>query len=412
MVLMVTSRVSVVKHYRYVGYASDLISAMIYKNETVNSIKPMSKKSRYQQAKKITLIGTVTTAFIAFIKIVAGFLFHSHGLVADGFHSIADLLTDFMVLIGAKYGNQDADDTHPYGHQRIETATTLMLSLFLILAGAGIAWDAILEVIHQQHNIPKMLALPIAILSIIANEILFQYTLVVGNKINSSLIIANAWHRRSDAASSLVVCIGIMGSFWGYKGFDAIAAIIVSIMIIKMGWDYGWNSIKELVDTAIDPITTQKIQSIIAKTNGVQKIHQLRSRSMGSDTFIDVHIQVSPWISVSEGHYIAQHVHNKLMSKIKTIKDVTVHVDPEDDETSDPSLHLPSRSVLEKKLLRNWKKECSAIESWLLHYLDGKLTIDLICNRPLDAEEYQYIQNTIHHIKDIHKVRVFVASKN
>lgn len=367
----------------------------------------MNKENRYLIAKKVTLVGAAMNALLGIIKVITGILFHSHALAADGIHSFADLITDAMVLFGSKYGSQNADETHPYGHQRIETATTLFLSLVLILTGAGIAWDAIDEIIYKSHTIPQFLALPIAIISILANEGLFHYTRSIGTKIKSELIIANAWHRRSDAASSFVVVMGLLGSFMGYAGFDAIAAVVVSIMIIKMGWDYGWNSVKELVDTAIDTETRLQIETITKNIDGVVKIHQLRSRSMAGDVFVDLHIQVSPWISVSEGHFIAQHVHQSLMDHITAIKDVTVHVDPEDDEASSPCLHLPNRTILETTLLLPWKNQYPEIQYWNLNYLDGFLTIDLYCKEPISPALLEHIQENLKQYPIITNVRLF-----
>ncbi len=341
----------------------------------------MQQHERYWQAKKVTLIGATINALLGSIKLIGGIFFHSHALAADGVHSFSDLLTDGMVLFASKYGSQDADETHPYGHQRIETAATLLLALVLILVGAGIAWDSIDEIIHKSHHMPGWLALPIAALSILANEGLFHYTQRIGKHIRSDLLIANAWHHRSDAGSSIVVLIGLLGSLAGFIYLDAVAAIVVGLLIIKMGWSYGWNSIKELVDTAVEPQMLITIEHIILHVDGVRKIHQLRSRMMGQDIFIDVHILVSPRISVSEGHFIAQHVHHSLMDKLEHVKDVTVHVDPEDDETSCPSLDLPNRTTLEGELLQQWRQEYPDIQSWVLHYLDGSLTIDLICDQ-------------------------------
>ncbi|MFC3908514.1 cation diffusion facilitator family transporter [Legionella dresdenensis] len=369
----------------------------------------MASSERYWQAKKITLIGAAMNALLGIIKLVGGFWFHSHALVADGFHSISDLLTDAMVLFASKYGSQDADDSHPYGHQRIETAATLLLSLLLILAGIGIAWDACDELIHASHDKPGWIALPIAVFSILANEALFHYTRHVGEKIKSALVIANAWHHRSDAASSIVVVIGLAASLAGYIYFDAIAAVIVGAMIIKMGVDYAWNSVKELVDTAADPKTLEEIENIIKQVKGVKKIHQLRSRFMGHDIFVDVHIQVAPYLSVSEGHYVAQHVHRALINKMQHVEDVTVHVDPEDDEENCPSYHLPNRQELEDKLFTHWKTLFPEIMSWNLHYHDGKLRIDLICQQ-LTAESlpvYQQIQSELAAYPDIVEIRIY-----
>ena len=340
----------------------------------------MEVHQRYKEAKKITLIGAGINALLGFLKLIGGLAYNSHALIADGVHSFSDLITDAMVLVASKYGSQDADHSHPYGHQRIETAATLILALVLILAGAGIAWDSLNEIINGDNDKPGWLTLPIALLSILTNEGLYHYTLHVGKQINSELIIANAWHHRSDAASSLVVLVGLSGSLMGFHYLDAIAAILVGFMVIKMGWSYGWNSVKELVDSAIDPAILAQIGSIIKQVDGVQKIHQLRSRSMGRDIFVDVHILVSSQISVSEGHFIAQNVHYTLSKTMKQVKDVTVHVDPEDDEIACPSSHLPNRALLESKLLCNWQLTFPEIESWVLHYLDGNIDIDLLCN--------------------------------
>ncbi|MBA2656549.1 MAG: cation transporter [Tatlockia sp.] len=351
-------------------------------------------QTRYLQAKKVTLIGAFINALLGGIKIFGGLFFHSHALIADGIHSFSDLITDVMVVFASKYGSQDADISHPYGHQRIETAATLLLALLLILAGTGIAWDSLDELFNGQVAKPANLALIIALLSVVANEALFHYTFHIGQKIESTLVIANAWHHRSDAASSIVVSLGLLGSLIGLTYLDAIAAIIVGCMIIKMGIDYGWNSVKELVDTAVEPAKLKQIEDLIKAVNGVDKIHQLRSRSMGSDIFIDVHIIVSPFISVSEGHYIAQHVHRTLTSKLSAVKDVTVHVDPEDDEICCPSLNLPNRQTLQNTLLLPWQSDFTELCDWKLHYLDGKLLIDLYLAP--DFKEWKAFKARIH----------------
>lgn len=340
----------------------------------------ISAEIRYKKAKFITLLGAIINALLGISKLFGGIWFNSSALIADGFHSLSDLFTDAMVLIASKYGSQDADDSHPYGHQRIETAATYVLALLLILTGIAIAWDALSHLRHHEHEHPGIWALPLAGCSIIANEALFWYTRFIGRTIQSQLIIANAWHHRSDAASSLIVFAGIWGSLAGITSLDGIAALLVGLLIVKMGVNYGWKSIKELIDTGVEAKTRIQIEHIIQKTDGVVKVHQLRTRLMGSDIFVDVHVQVNPMISVSEGHFIAQKVHRKLIDDLSGIKDVTVHIDPEDDEVTSPCLHLPNRSTLEEKLLNNWYKTFPEINTCLLHYLDGKLTLDLIGN--------------------------------
>lgn len=344
-------------------------------------------KERYSTAKKITLIGALVNTFLGIFKCVGGFLFQSHALIADGLHSFSDLLIDTVVIFASKYGSQHADHSHPYGHQRIETAATFILAQLLVATGALIAWDAIEELWHQTHDIPTDLALVFAIVSVVANELLFYITRKIGEKIKSDLIIANAWHHRSDAASSLVVVAGIVGSLLGFTMLDGVAAVIVGLLIIQMGVSYGWRSIKELVDSAVDQKKLQDIETVIRSIPGVNKIHQLRTRSMGGDIYVDVHVLVSPFISVSEGHFIAQLVHHDLLKTMPEVKDVTVHIDPEDDEITSPNLHLPHRKQLETELLCLWQNHAPEIESWTIHYLEGKIMIDLFCQQALELSE-------------------------
>lgn len=369
----------------------------------------MNTNERYVQAKRITYWGAAANALMGIIKLLGGTIFHSHALIADGLHSFSDIATDAMVLIASKFGSEEADASHPYGHRRIETVGTFIVALLLVLAGGAIAWDALLEFWVASPEKPSWMSLPIALLSIGLNEFLFYYTKYIGHRIQSSLLLANAWHHRSDSAASAVVSLGILGSLMGFAHIDAAAAIIVGMMIIKMGVSYGWHSIMELVDTAIPPQLTQEIEEFIQQMQGVVKIHQLRSRSMGGDIFIDVHVQVEPFISVSEGHYIAQHVHEFLMLQIPKIKDVTVHIDPEDDEIACPSLHLPNRQELNRDILIRWQTFNEAIDHWVLHYLDGQLIIDLFCpsDCPITDNFRMHIEEDLTTMTFIKEVRIF-----
>ncbi|MCH9763735.1 MAG: cation diffusion facilitator family transporter [Gammaproteobacteria bacterium] len=348
---------------------------------------------RYKKARFVTFFGAVINALLGISKLLGGVWFHSSALVADGFHSLSDLFTDGMVLIASKYGSQDADETHPYGHQRIETAATYVLALLLVLTGVAIAWDALSHLRHHEHEYPGFWALPIAGFSIIANEALFWYTRHVGRAIQSQLIVANAWHHRSDAASSLIVFAGLLGSLAGFASLDGIAALLVGLLIIKMGVNYGWKSIKELIDTGVESQLRMNIEKHIYQTDGVEKVHQLRTRMMGGDIFVDVHVQVHPMISVSEGHFIAQNVHVELKQNMPRIKDVTVHIDPEDDEVNSPSSHLPNRTALDKCLLHHLRDVFPEINACTLHYLDGKLTLDLIGD--FDKKTHQRLYSCI-----------------
>lgn len=345
------------------------------------------KQERYRQAQRVTLLGLCKNILLAVVKVLGGLTYHSHALIADGIHSVSDLLADSLVLVGSKYANQDADDSHPYGHERIETMATLFLSIILVIAGIGIAYDAALEFYKAKPDSPDALGIMVALFAILANETLFWLTRRVGERIQSPLLVTNAWHHRSDAASSIVVLLGICASLLGWHFFDALAAIIVAVLIVKMGIEYAWHSMAELIDTAVDEPLKNRIESIIGQVDGVTCIHQLRNRKMAGKVLVDVHVLVEPDISVSEGHYIAQHVHHALMNNIPDIQDVTVHVDPEDDESVCPSLSLPNRKVLEEALLNPLKQRHPCLCKITLHYLDGVLTLDCFTNGTAEAAE-------------------------
>lgn len=336
--------------------------------------------ARYGQVRHVTLVGAVVNFVMAVVKLVAGFIGQSHALIADGFHSLADLASDFLVLFAAKHGSRAADENHPYGHARIETLATLGLGMALIATGLGIAWDAISRLMQPESLLrPGYLALGIAVLSIFAKEWVFHYTMRHARRLNSSLLRANAWHSRSDAIASGVAVIGIGGSLFGYVYFDAAAALVVAWMIAKIGWDLAWQGGSELIDTGADAEQVQAIRKHILAVDGVRAVHTLRTRRMGGGVLVDVHVLVDPYLSVSEGHYISQVVHDRLKAVMPEVQDVLVHVDPEDDENRVPTRGLPSRSEILASLRPHWAKVPGAqhISQITLHYLDGQVTVEV-----------------------------------
>lgn len=338
------------------------------------------KTSRYQQTRFIALWGGLKNILLAGLKIIFGIIGHSHGLLADGIHSLSDLIVDSVVIIASKFGNKAADEDHPYGHGRIETAATVFLALILAIAAFAIIVNAFntIAAVHV-HIVPAQIVLWIALSSVVLNEILYFWTKQIANKIKSRLLMTNAWHHRSDSASSIAVALGVIGAWFGFPKLDAVAAIIVGLMILKMAWDFGWHSIRELVDTALSIEETEKIKLFIKEIPGVKAIHQLRTRSIAGSIFCDVHVLVDPFISVSEGHYIGQEVDKRLIASFPDITDVTVHIDTEDDELTNPSYNLPNRTTLQKILQKHWQHLLPeiAIKTAAFHYLDSKITIDL-----------------------------------
>lgn len=364
---------------------------------------------RYEQVRFVSLCGGLKNLILSAFKIIFGITGHSHALLADGIHSLSDLLIDGVVIIASKFGSKVADEDHPYGHGRIETAATVFLALILALAGFGIIVDAGFAITASQRNtLPAYYVLWIAIASIFLNEALYFWTKRIAKQVKSKLLLTNAWHHRIDSTSSLMVALGLIGAWAGFPKLDALAAVIVGLMILKIAWDFGWQSVQELVDTVPSLEKTKKIRQFIKNAPGVIAIHQLRTRSIAGSIFCDVHVLVNPLLSVSEGHHIGQEVEQLLTSNFPDIADVTVHIDSEDDELTNPSLHLPNRTQLHPLLLRKWKHILSEtiINNATFHYQSGGILIELklplsFLEQPFLLEELKKIMHAEKFITDI-----------
>jgi len=334
---------------------------------------------RYREVRKVTLIGSLIDFLLGVVKIVVGWFANSQALIADGIHSFSDLLTDFLVLYAAKHSQKEADEEHPYGHGRIETLATVGLGIALIVVACGVAYDSLRRINKPEILIePGGLALMVAILSIVSKEWIYRYTLAAARRLRSDMLLANAWHSRSDAISSIVVVLGIAGAMYGYPYLDAVAAVVVAVMIAKIGFNLVRSSTQELIDTALDKEEVDAIRAHIFDVKGVRSIHMLRSRKSAGDAFVDVHIQVDPRLSVSEGHQIGDAVRRRLLDAVDVVSDVTVHIDPEDDETGSPCDDLPHREAVIRELKQCWPQlPVSSIEAITLHYLAGEIQIEL-----------------------------------
>jgi len=372
--------------------------------------------SRYLEIRKVTLVGSAVDLSLGVVKLIFGFLANSQALIADGVHSLSDLATDFMVLFAAKHGSRDADEQHPYGHGRFETLATVALGIALMVVAAGIAWDAIERLFHPEELLqPGIWALLVAAISVGAKEWTYHYTMRLARKLKSNMLKANAWHSRSDAISSVVVVIGVGGTMAGLEYLDSVAAVLVGAMIAKIGWDLAWQSVHELVDTGLDPERVEVIRQEILAVGGVRKLHMLRTRMMGGEALVDVHVIVDPKLSVSEGHYIGETVRKRLIEEVDEVADVMVHVDSEDDEKMKPSLDLPSRSQVKKKLQECWTGMplASKIERIVLHYLGGKLDVELcfpVSDTPTDQsgwEEVEALRRAASQMEEVREVNVY-----
>ena len=283
---------------------------------------------RSRAASRSTWVSVGVNTVLTTTQIVVGVLAKSQGLVADGIHSLSDLVADFVVLFASRHSGKDADLDHPYGHQRFETAASLVLGVLLLVVGVGMLWAAARKLESPETlQAVHIAALWVAGGALVAKELLFRYLLAAAKRVKSSLLVANAWHARSDAASSLVVGIGIVGNLAGYPILDPIAALIVGFMVTRMGWGFGWDALHDLMDRAVDEQEVEAIRLTLVETPGVSGVHDVRTRKMGDLIVVDAHLEVDARISVEAGHDIAVAARQRVLQRHRVLNLMT-HVDP------------------------------------------------------------------------------------
>lgn len=329
-------------------------------------------------ASQCTWVSVVVNIILTLVQIVVGFIAHSQSLIADGVHSLSDLVCDFLVLVANYHSKHPADEGHPYGHGRVETAASFVLGAILVATGSVIMVAAAIK-LQNAESLPPVapLALWVAIIALIAKEGLFRYMLHVGERLRSPMLIANAWHARSDAASSLVVAIGIGGNLLGFVFADSVAAILVGFMIVRMGIVFAWDAFQELIDAGLSIEEVESIRQVLIDTPGVESLHELRTRRMAHRALVDAHILVAPRISVSEGHNIAERARARVLKSHPLVSEVLVHVDPEDDlEHDDNAWRMPARESLLLHLapLLDGLAEPQRV---VFHYIDGKVEAEI-----------------------------------
>ena len=296
--------------------------------DTLNADHELEGPDKQQAAKKSTLVSVVVNIGLTITQVFAGIVSGSQGLIADGIHSLTDLVADFVVLFANHHSAKDADDDHHYGHQRYETAASLFLGVSLLAVGAGMLFKAGDKIINPvTAGQIQIMALYVAIGALVAKELLFRYMLAVAERVRSSMLVANAWHARSDAASSLVVAVGIVGALFGYPVLDSVGALVVGLMVAKTGWSFSWDALHDLMDRAVSVEEHQKIEKIIRSTEGVKGFHDLKTRKMGDLILVDVHIEVDANATVQVGHDIALSAGNQIKRELPVLN-VMTHIDP------------------------------------------------------------------------------------
>ncbi|WP_291564158.1 MULTISPECIES: cation diffusion facilitator family transporter [unclassified Clostridium] len=285
--------------------------------------------NNYKKAAKVSIITVIINTVLAIFKVIAGIVGKSSAMIADGIHTFSDIATTVVVIIGLKISNKDADEKHPYGHEKFEPEISKVVSLILAGTGVFLAYNAIQILLSGNLDTPKPIALYAALTSIVVKEGMYWYTIITARKVKSIAMEADAWHHRSDAISSVGTLIGIAGARMGFKFLDPVAGIIVSLILIKVGVEFYLKATDQLVDQSADDEVIEQIKEVATSIEGVKEIHDLKTRKFGNKIYVDIEIQVDKRITVEEGHHIASLVHDSIEDTIEDVKHCMIHVEPD-----------------------------------------------------------------------------------
>lgn len=291
------------------------------------------KNNDLKEGMKVSVISIIGNVFLSIFKFIAGIIGKSNAMISDSIHSLSDVLSTIVVMIGLKLASKKEDVSHPYGHERIECVASFILAIFLFITGLGIGWMGIKTIFFENYSeikTPTLIALIAAIISIITKEAMYWYTRGVAKKIKSDALMADAWHHRSDALSSIGSLIGIGGAMMGFKLLDSIASIIICLCIIKVSYDIFMDSVDKMVDKACNSDFINKICDLVLSTNGVLNIDLIKTRLFGNKIYIDLEIAANQDLTLKEAHEIAQEVHDNIENNYEDVKHCMVHVNPKE----------------------------------------------------------------------------------
>ncbi|MFH1531194.1 MAG: cation diffusion facilitator family transporter [Pseudomonadota bacterium] len=295
-------------------------------------METMDTREVTRRIRRITIIGAAVNTALSFVKILAGGLVGSVALIADGIHSLSDLLSDGVVLLGAALSARPPDDGHPYGHGKYETFATVVMALILVAAGAWIVYEAAAGFYHHEVFIAGPTVLLLAAVSIVSKEVLYRVTLAVARRTGSPSLRANAWHHRSDAMSSVAVLAGAVASLAGWHHGDQAAGVLVGLMILVVGASIGISCLRDLSEHSAEEDILAEIRSCLDRDPGIRGWHCLRTRKVGREIFADAHVLLEPEISVSEGHRVVSLLEDSIRVRLNFPVHFTIHMEPDDDE--------------------------------------------------------------------------------
>lgn len=292
----------------------------------------MDNAQRLIKGKNVTVKGLIINVLLSAFKLTAGIIGRSQAMIADAIHSLSDALTDVIVILGLVLGSKPKDKTHPYGHGKFETIAATAVGLLLLGVAFKIGHNAIRSLLLKNITEPGLIALVAALVCLIIKEWLYRYTISVGRKIDSLACVANAWHHRSDALSSIVVLIGIAAARAGFPIFDPVAALIVCIFILKFSFDIIKLSFTELVETSVDPEIIKKIEQIAQLQKEVISVHGIKARKVGPKIVAELHIVLNPQTKLLNAHAIAKKTEKEIISHFKNIDEILIHIDHKKDD--------------------------------------------------------------------------------
>ena len=292
-------------------------------------------------AVKVSVVTLIINGLLVVFKLLAGILGNSYALISDAIHSASDVFSTIIVLIGVKIASKKADKNHPFGHERFECVAAILLAVVLFATGAGVGYSGIKNIVtgeYKNFEVPGIIALVAAAVSIVVKEIMFWYTYSAAKKVNSSALKADAWHHRSDALSSIGSLVGVIGGLCGVKILDSIACIVICLFIFKASIQIFIDAIKKMTDEACDEKTEEEIKSFIASFEGVKRLDSLLTRMFGNRIYVIAEIACDENLPLFEAHAIAESVHEGIEEKFPTVKHVTVHVNPYSEEENETAL--------------------------------------------------------------------------
>ena len=304
--------------------------------ESANKINTMAASAVSEDefkkvANKVSFITIVQNVLLSVFKLFAGIFAHSNAMISDAVHSASDVFSTIIVIIGVKLASKESDKEHPYGHERLECVAAIVLSIVLLYTGIKIGSQAVKDIIggnYQSLQKPGMLALVAAVVSIVTKEIMYWYTRHYAKKIDSSALMADAWHHRSDAFSSVGSLIGIGGAMFGFPVLDPLASVVICIFILKVAFDIFKDALDKMLDTSCSEEYEEKLADYIRKSRGVERLDLLRTRMFGNKVYIDAEIAVDGTLSLKDAHAIAEDVHDNVEKKFPNTKHIMIHVNP------------------------------------------------------------------------------------